>query len=282
MQVQINTGPRVLYNPLMEVTKLPVRGDIAIAIDPGKTNMAAVIGNPNGEIYAVLQFSGAGRATDTSDYCQDFKRYLKAFLANTNVYLAGIEAAISKKGMEYHYSSFTLTEIRGQLIDLFYSLTGHKPQELNNWAWKHYVLPEGYRSQSEKGSARFLKDWYEKYGNADVTDAVCMFMYLTRESRQSYVISCEEREEPIAPYQIAIYPPSFLNVPQFRRFVYNPAFSLQDNAIYYANRSFGVGIAEVSVDELSMEDIYKHAVGFTSLENITKVGVVVVRSSTSG
>lgn len=281
MEVQINTGPRFLYNRTMPVQPLNMRGDVVIVIDPGKTNMAMAIGSPSGTVLCIVQFSGAGRHIDNSDYCQDVKAFIKGFLKNVDIYDFGIEQAISKRGMNHHHSSMVLTEIRGSLIDLGYELTGKKPQELNNWSWKSYVLPEGYRSQSEKGSARYLKDWYNLYGNADVTDALCMLTYITRDYRDTYVLRVTRAETPIVPFTVAIYPPSMLNS-KLRRFVYNPSLSIEENAVFYANRCTDVGIAEVTVETLGIEEIYKYATGFSSMDNITKVGVVVVRSSQSG
>lgn len=281
MQVQINLSTPFEFRAGQPIKPFGFCGDIVLATDPGKTNMAMTVGTPFGTQLAILQFRAPGSAYNTSDYCHDFKDFLSRYFANCNIQYFGIEQAITKRGMGHHHSSMVLTEIRANLIDLAYHLTGDKPLEINNWSWKYAILPDGMRSQSEKGSARFLKDAYRLYGNADVTDAICMYRYIIQKHCGPYVIFPNRVERPLASYQVFIVPLGSKLVGKARRFQYEQALSLADNCAYYTNRTWERGATQVPVEALSLEDIYAHAVGF-SPSNIGKdVEVVVVRSGLS-
>lgn len=279
MQVQINLNAPFEFRTGQPVPTFPFTGDLVAAIDPGKTNMAMVVGTPFGTQLCVLQFRAPGRAYDNSEYCHDFKDFLSRYFKGCHFVHFGIEKAISKKGMNFHVSSMTLTEIRANLIDLAYTLTGNKPIEINNWSWKYAILPDGMRSQSEKGSARFLPNVFAAYGNADVTDAICMYRYVVQTKCGTSVIFPSRAEKPLAPYKVFIVPKGHRLTTHARRFNYEPRLSLADNCAFYINRTWEVGVATVQTDALTLEDIYAHATGFLSYKGHSAVEVVVVRSS---
>lgn len=279
MQVQINLNPPFEYHLGQEIPKFPFKGDLVVAVDPGKTNMAMVVGTPFGTQLCVLQFRAPGRAYDNSEYCHDFKDFLTHYFADCNIICFGIEKAISKKGMNFHVSSMTLTEIRANLIDLAYTLTGKKPLEVNNWSWKYAILPDGMRSQSEKGSARFLPEVFRAYGNADVTDSICIYRYLISHHCTESVIFPNRKEEPLAPYRVYVLPKGSKVAEGARRFNYEPQLSLKDNCTFFSNRTWEKGAALTTVENLTLEDIYTYARGFSQLTSKDPVEVVVVRSS---
>jgi len=278
MQVQINLGAPFEYTAGKQVPPFPFKGDIVLATDPGKTNMAMVLGTTFGTQLCILQFRAPGSQYDNSDYCRDFKDFLTRYLEDCRVEIFGIEKAISKKGMNHHHSSMVLTEIRANLIDLAYHLTGNKPYEINNWAWKYAILPDGMRSQSEKGSTRFLPGVYQTYGNADVTDAICMYRYLIQKHGSTAALIPSGSEKPVAKYKYHIVPKGHRLTNSARRFQYVPGLTLEENCVYYINRTWERGVATVPVTALALEDIYSHAVGFVGNYNEQTVEVVVVRS----
>lgn len=278
MQVQINLDQPFEFRAGQKIKPFNFCGDIILATDPGKTNMAMTVGTPFGTQLCILQFRAPGYAYDTSDYCHDFKDFLTRFFAGCNFHCFGIEQAISKKGMNHHHSSMVLTEIRANLIDLAFSMTGSKPLEINNWAWKFAILPDGMRSQTEKGSTRFLPEVYRKYGNADVTDSICMYRYIIEKHCGPYVIFPNRAEKALAPYRAFILPTGSKLAASARRFQYEKGLTLEENCAFFTNRTWEKGVADVDVNSLSLEEIYNHAAGFIPSNSRDQVEVVVVRS----
>lgn len=289
MLVFINNEPQPWFKKGDPITPLSIAGDVIVCIDPSKTNMATLIGSPFGEVYTILEFSGnnrrSGPAMDTTVYCQEVRDYLKRYLRNVRVIDAGVEKAITKKGMEHHTSTMVLTEIRGSILSLFLDEygVGDKEAEINNWTWKSGVLPDGYRSQSEKGSKRYIQDRFPNspfcyYYEADATDVLCMYWYKLKKYVNNYKLVCNKEESSLNTFKVGIYP-NFMDKAQgMKRFIYNNRFTVEQNAIYYSNRSSTAGIASLKLDDLTIEEIYKHACAFSSLEeNYDDVRVVVTR-----
>lgn len=292
MQVQINLSLPFEYSAGDAIPKFGFKGDILVAVDPGKTNMAMTIGTPDGTRLCILQFRAPGSCYDNSDYCHDFKQFLTSYLGGCHILTFGIESAISKKGMNHHHSSFVLTEIRANLIDLAYTLTGRRPVEINNWSWKYAILPDGFRSQSEKGSARYYSHVYKQYKNADVTDSLCIYDFIVQKYHGSYAIIPDVEEESLCPYDIKIRPLGFTQG-KVRRFLYTNNLSIEANATYFANRTWELGVAVVNLEDLPLDAIYRYAEHFQfpiafsgclplnsiarALKNVSQVEVVVVR-----
>lgn len=267
------------------VPKLSYTGQIVMAIDPSKTNCAVVIGDPGGEIISILEMSGnnwsAGPVDNTTVYCSEVKNFLSQFIERAELYKAGLEQAITKRGMQHHHSNMVLTEIRGALLDMFYEKYRftNTDVEVNNWSWKHAILPDGYRSQNEKGSRRYFyqylqDDTYINYYEADVTDCLCIYKYLIRDCKDNYRIVCRKVEEVINKHTYAIMP-EWADKLEFRKFEYNPSFTVEQNAVYFANRSKRSGIAKVDIGMLSMDDIYANASGFDTIPSSGSVRLVV-------
>lgn len=276
MRVQINLDSPFTFKRGGLLTPMNFCGDLIIAVDPGKTNMAMVIGTTYGVKLCVLQFGAAGSGYDNSDYCMDFKDFIHRYLSGCDIKVFGIEQAISKRGMNYHHSSMVLTEIRANLIDLAYDLTGRKAEEINNWAWKSKILPDGMRSQSEKGSTRFLSEIYSAYGNSDVTDAVCMYKYLLYKHGDNTPMFPDKVEESLAKHQIFILPAGNSASKGARVFRYNDALTLEQNCIYFSNRTWEKGVSTVKAELLTLDEIYQYASRFHAMNRDAEV--VVVRS----
>lgn len=279
MQVKFDDTRYMYYTLDSTVEPLKCKDPVVIAIDPSKTNMAICIATPSRNIIKMLQFSDPGRANDTTTYCRKFKRFLKQYLANVEIFDAGIEAAISKRGMVHHHSSMVLTEIRAAMLDLFYEHFDVKIKEINNWSWKSKILPDGYRGQHEKGSTRYLPDLYLKYGSDDATDAICMMLYLTYDYWDTCPIEPKGIEAPVMNYNISLMPPMGTEAPVGFRFItYNPDISLRANAIYYVNRANNPGLAVVPKECLTESEILQYTPKGISLENTKEIWVVIVRS----
>lgn len=289
MLVQINNGNIQYYFPGDRVEPLKAAGDVVLCIDPSKTNMACLIGSPFGEVYSVVEFSGNNRrrgpVMDTTEYCSEFAEYLKQYLKNVHVYDAAVEKAITKKGMEHHHSNMVLTEIRGKILGLFSEEYGIRDPdvEVNNYSWKSGVLPKGYRGHGEKGSKRYICDYFPgnpfcDYFEADATDVLCMYWYRIRKYQDTYKIVCNKKEESLHKHSIGIYPAFMDNAIGMRKFDYNTHFSLEENSNFYSNRAAVNGITTVPLDSLSIEDIYKYTTGFSNIDlDIKDVRMVVAR-----
>ena len=66
MQVQINLNAPFEYKAGQKIKPFDFCGDIVLATDPGKTNMAMAVGTPFGTQLCILQFRAPGSAYDTS------------------------------------------------------------------------------------------------------------------------------------------------------------------------------------------------------------------------
>ena len=280
MHYSLNNSSLTFYQTGYQTPILRIKGDVVIAIDPSKTNMALFIGSPFSEHYASVEFTGnyrsGGTPEDTTLYCEEVRTFLRSFLKNVNLYIVGVEAAISKRGMDHHHSSMVLTEIRGNILNFFLEEYHIKVDEINNWAWKHAILPEGYRGQKEKGSKRFVHDFFpdnplNDYYAADMTDAFCMYLYIVKTKCQSYSLICNRIEEPVNPNRkFFLYPSSFadIQIPHCRNVALNDHFSLDENVSYLGNRTLlqCKGLVE-DINTLSLRSIYGHATGFETLED---------------
>ena len=246
-------------------------GEVVIAFDPSKTNMAMVVGTPDNQILDCIEFSGNNRkkgpAMDTSLYCQEVRQYLSTYLANVQLYCVGVEQALNYKGMDYYHSNMVLTEIRSNLLNFFLEQFNISVIEVANWSWKFSILPDGYRGKYEKGSKKwFLKNEpdspYAQYYEADMTDCLCIYWYLIKEKCSTYNLYCNRVEPKQADFNY--YFRSLEIQDAVRKVLYNPRFPLEANQIYYANRlacNFGM---EIPVDIIEIPKIYGHSVGFDS------------------
>lgn len=273
MRYRIKSGPWIEYSAGNKVQPLQYGGDVIVAIDPSKTNMAMAIGDPWGVVLSYVEMSGKG--CDTTEYCTDFMEFITQFLSLTHPIVMGEEQAVSYKGMQYHVSQMVLTEIRANLLQMIKTRFSLTPIEINNWTWKHAILPEGYRGQKEKGSLRYL----EKFGftgvTDDVTDAICMYLFLHRNQPKRAEPFCDRKEPCALPYQLYIYSNDIGVAKELWTHKYNPKFSLEDNANFYVNRTTGNGYLDVPASALTLDEIYgRQCCAKTPTENLR---VVVVR-----
>lgn len=263
MRVRINNGLNLDYRYGEYVEPLNETQPIILVFDPGKTNMAAVIGNAFGDPIMVLEFSGTGM--DTSQYCQEFKRYLIDLLRGCHIIDVSQEEAILKdgkmsEGFKYYKSNMVLTEIRAMLIDLAFQLTGKKPYHINNWSWKFDILPKGFRGPFQKGSKLWFESINSPYASYshDVTDVICMYIYRSARLSQNASIKCTEVQKRKHNYAVSFVGREL--VPSgCKQFIYNPEFTCEQNVIYFTNCSEKLGSARLPIDLLTLKDIYKYS-----------------------
>ena len=266
------------------VKPLNYRGETVIVFDPSKTNMAVIIGTPTGEVLNQFEFSGNNRrrgpTMDTTQYCLEVRTFLERYLGTCSIYLAATEATIEKKGASYYKSNLVLTEIRASILGFFKEKYNIDCIEVNNWTWKHAILPEGYRSQKEKGSKRFLAEHFpglgvHTYFEADMSDAVCIYWYCVQTLCKSYSLLCNRIEHCTFEYEYTIVPTDTLAGYTDMSVTYNDRFSVADNLAYYVNRiriPFGM---DVPVTVITQDEVYGHARLFC-LHNISDREVRVV------
>lgn len=265
------------------VQPLQCSSPVVISIDPSKSNMAIVIGTLYGEIVDIIEFSGNNRkrgpVENTTDYCMDFKDYIRKYLRDVEMYLVGVEAAITdtKKGGVNHYSDMTLKEIRAGVLDVFLSSFNIRVFEIPQWSWKFAILPDGYRSRSEKGSKRFIREQFpdsslNAYFEADATDAFCMYMYLITNKCGNTTLICnrlETRNQNTRDY--IIFPCEINSFPHSMPATLNEHFTLEENAIFLSNRTNRACLAEIEdVESLTLDDIYGHCRGFSEIPETSK------------
>jgi hypothetical protein len=241
-------------------SKLPV----LVVCDQSKSGYAVKVGDISGRTLRLFEMSGTGMSTE--EFCDEFSDYLKRLLAMVKIDGFFVEKMILKKGMGYYHSSETLHDVRVMTKLLCESLTGKPPEEINNQEWKSNILPKGYRSRSEKGSLRYLRDVNPAeyaLSSDNITDVVCMFDYVMLLRHRGQILQCHGSEP--STYNSEIYIVSAddqLMQLQCNVFKYNPDFSVTENASYFVNRIPVLGIAEIPISQMSLEDIYKYARGF--------------------
>lgn len=270
-----------------DVHPLEYSGDVIISIDPSKTNMALLIGTPTGTILNTLEFSGNNRTRgpvmDTSVYCNEVRSFLKRYLQNANLYMVGVEQAITKKGADFHRSSMVLTEIRGNILNFFLEEYNIHVIEINNWSWKSSILPQGYRSKYEKGSKKYFKDYfpdspYTYYYEADMTDCICIYWYMCKERCKSYVLHCNRVEQSLTGYTYSYMPLDSEVCADLQEVAFNPRFSLDDNLAFYSNRILHTFCMTVDLKYIDISSIYGRSMLFKQSNlNDTCIKVVAVR-----
>lgn len=248
-----------------DVKPLNFKGEVIICFDPSKTNTAMVVENKLHEILSIVEMSGnnwkSGPVIDTTLFCSELQEFLIKYLSNVTVYKVYVEKAITKRGNAFYKSTMVLTELRGAILGMFLREYRVKVEEVNNWVWKSHVLPEGYRSQSEKGSKRYFREYlgikdYEAYFEADVTDCLCIMKYVNGEYPENYIICCDDYEDKLREYKHTFLPLEF----KFgREFKFNPQYNVTCNAVYYANRTTKAGYCVLNPDDLSLGEIYGHS-----------------------
>jgi hypothetical protein len=246
-------------------------GDVVVVFDPSKSNMAMVVGTPDGTILNTIEFSGNNRkrgpAMDTTIYCEEVRQFLSIYLSKVKLYMVATEQAITKTGTAYHHSNMVLTEIRGTILSFFLDHFGVRVIEVNNWSWKFAILPEGYRGKFEKGSKKWFQNCmpespYTYYFEADMTDCICIYWYLIKKHCANYSCYCNQYEKCETDYMYYFLAESNNATSDMREVTYNPRFSVEENLGFYVNRIVGNFFMIVPVEKIDVADMYGKSVGF--------------------
>lgn len=287
MLVVENNGRPYWYTQTSIVKPLQYYGDCIVVIDPSKTNMAMIVGDMTGVVLGIVEFSGNNRrkgpAQDTTLYCLEFRKFLKEYLANCHIQVVGVEQALNYTGIKHYRSSMTLTEIRGNILEFFNQEYNKLPIEINNWSWKAAILPSGYRSQSEKGSKRWITDTmpnspWANFFEADVTDALCMYWYLLQTGSVSDLLcTCSEEAQVAFGYY---FEPLRQNNVKLREVIYNDKYSVMENCNFYVNRVLESFFMMLKVSQVPIDIVYGHCDGFTfsDISTAAEVRMVIGRS----
>lgn len=263
-------------------------GEVVVVFDPSKSNMAMLVGTPDGTILNTIEFSGNNRkrgpAMDTTIYCEEVREFLRIYLSKVKLYMVATEQAITKEGNQYYHSTMVLTEIRSTLLSFFLDEFHIRVIEVNNWSWKAGVLPKGYRGKYEKGSKKYFQDYmpdspYTYYFEADMTDCICIYWYLLQKHCSTYSCFCNQPEICTVPYMYYFVSANNNITDDMRETKYNPRFSIKENLDFYVNRIFGNFYMNILVDKIPVGDMYGKSVGFM-LADMDSVDVKVVARRT--
>ena len=265
MLVVENNQTYVQWSTADIVNPISYGGEVVIVFDPGKTNMAMIVGTPTGQVLNALEFSGNNRGKgtpmDTTLYCQEVQEFLRRYLQNARLYCVAVEQTILKKGQSFYHSNQVLNEIRANLLQFFNTEYNIRVDEINNWSWKFAILPEGYRSQYFKGSKKWLEDtnpqspWVQ-YFNADMTDCLCIYMYVCSHLCKNYMMICNRRENPIVEYTYSFLPKSMKLGDTITQVTYNKTFDFYNNMAFYVNRILHTFSMLIPTDAVELKDIY--------------------------
>ena len=274
MTYRINNGAKLQFTDGFKDV-LMYGGDVVVAIDPSKTNMGVAIGDTDRNIFAYLELSGKG--CDTTEYCIDLKKFFTKYLSKVHILSVGIEQAVQYKGYQYYHSQMVLTQIRATLLEFFLEHFHVKVNEINNYAWKGAILPDGYRGHSEKGSQRWLAEQGITGLSDDVTDAICIYLYVVSLRVEPAIQYCVVEEEPLVPYKLCIVPDTFELQEDYPLYVYNPQISLHGNISYYINRNFKPFKLLTPIEKLTTGVIYSSKCVFTHIPDSAFVVLLVMR-----
>lgn len=256
------------------VNPLKYKGEVLVVMDPSKSNFALLVGTPMGDILNILEFSGNNRkrgpAMNTTQYCAELRAFLKEYLSEANIYMIAMEQTILPKGAKKSYVSNTvLNEIRSNIHSFVFDELHRDVVEINNWAWKAGVLPEGFRGMYDKGSKLYFQKFmptspYTYYFEADVTDVICIYWYILKTKCANYTVYCNRSETTDTEYVYCFLPPdSKIAIQGMNDAIYNERFTLEENLNFYVNRLVGDFYMTVPIDKISIPEIYGKSVAFT-------------------
>ena len=254
MQLQIETQRPIQFTEHTTIEPLDFSGDVVLAVDQSKRNTAMLIATPYREIIKVIQFGSPGSANKTSTFCAEFEHFVTTYLSKAHIVDVFLEQPTGDtKGMHYYQSAMKLMEIRSRWVALSHSYWGIDVREVNNWSWKRAVLPDGYRSQKEKGSAFYFYNWYAQYGSDDVTDALGILLYGLDTWHH------HEKLFPNSDVAPCRYVWVIQNQPDTVQGEYNPALPWDANLRWFATNVYSRCSFLCPRELLSQEDIESHA-----------------------
>lgn len=249
--------------------------NVLVSVDSSKSNTAIWTWDEYGFPLDYYEIAGAGSSVDVYDLCWQTRTELQKLFMGANVLKVGIEDIITKnekgyKGLEIHQSRYKITAVFDNLIFFFQMFHNQTPRRINNWDWKSHVLPEEYRTREHsKGS----KDWLTSLNpiwasrKDDVSDAYCIGLFLIMTENIQSFYPLEHTEPSTHLYEYGIFPIDFPVPTNAKKFVVKNDDTLLHNIETVSNHiSDGQpGSFTLSMDKLSIEDVYSDAVKFGGL-----------------
>lgn len=241
---------------------------IVVAIDSSKSNSAIVVGDIFGNILDDYEIDGSGSEVDVYELCWDTRKQLLNLFKDSEISIVGIEDIITKKSKDYkgldtHMSRAKITAVFNSFIMFFQDYHNINPILVPNQSWKKSILPDEFRKADiHKGS----KQWFDSLGGRwsgrkdDVTDAVCIYMFLLKNNKIKPVYDISETEPTSYRYDYSILPVTFKE-PESISKVFNilNEDSLIHNIETVVNRldeEKKLGVFTIPIDRLSVDDIY--------------------------
>lgn len=264
--------------------------ELIVAIDSSKSNSAIAVADNRGNLIDYLELNGKTDGTteeDTLHLCQTERETLKVIFQGAKFKYVGIENIITKRvqgrsGMTEHESRFKITAVFMSFIAFFQDNFDITPELINNWSWKSAILPEQFRHKDVgKGSLAYFKSINSKYKYCtdDVTDAICILMYLCKIHSVKTGIEIKEPELSSFKHKVFLTCKSFKTNRNEELFYVNENLTLEQNVSTMSSRigndPHRVAVAEIRTAWVSWDDLYKYCCGtFGKRELMLKLIVV--------
>lgn len=251
------------YGADSQIQPLNVKKQIVLSFDPSKSNTGLIVGDLSGTILYLIQISGAGSQTSIEAFCMLLRMFLAALFEDSDIAMFAQEKPILPR--TGYRSMLYLNEIRTNLNNTAREVFGVDPIEVPVSVWKSAILPQQYRHKGKpKGSWQWLTQMYPEWSflKDDVTDAICIYLYLYKTDLGKRAIYCDASEI-CANKESLIIDESAVVQGAMTRFKYNSRFSLEENASYFANRRLGLGYALIPEGVVTIPALYEHGCNLT-------------------
>lgn len=277
--------------------------ELIVAIDSSKSNSAMAVADNRGNLIDYIELNGKTDGTaeeDTLHLCQVERETLKVIFQGAKFKYVGIENIITKRtekkktgnssqdnrqgrnGMTEHESRFKITAVFMSFISFFQDNFNITPELINNWSWKASILPEQFRHKDvHKGSLEYFKSINSKYKYCtdDVTDAICILMYLCKIHNVKTGVEIKEPELSSFKHKVILTCKSFKTNRKEELFYVNENLTLEQNINTMSSRIGNdphcVAVAEIRTAWINWDDLYKYCCGtFSKRELVLKLIVV--------
>ena len=259
---------------------------LIVSIDSSKSNSAMIVWDEYGHPLDDYEISGAGSDVDVYELCWDTRKELRKLFYGAEVVLCGIEDIITKKeskvrygkdgkttyeyhGLDTHQSRAKITAVFDNFIFFFQDYCNINPIKVPNWAWKHGVLPEEYRTKGHrKGSLDWLNDIGSRFAGRkdDVTDAFCIGLYIINNNKIDTAYELDSTQPANYKYDFLLYPATYQRPAGSKLFVIKNTDTFEHNLDTISNRieDGQIGCAKIPLEIIPLEVIYSDKLRTTS------------------
>lgn len=266
------------YGINSSIQPLSIRKPVVLAFDPSKSNTGLVVGDLGGTILYLIQISGAGSRISNEAFCALLRAFLAAIFDGVTISVFAQEKPILPK--TGYRSMLYLNEIRTNLNNISREHFHVDPIEISNSVWKTAILPSSFRNRGKpKGSWRWLTQMYPEWSflKDDITDAICIYLYINKTDLGKRAVYCSEHES-CDNKEILLVEENDVNQGAMTRFKFNPDFSINENASFFANRRAGIGFSLIPKDKLRIDDLYQYPSRLTRNSDPDRIFMLVRRS----